>query len=50
MSVDSGPESEFDFGDMDAGAVDLPGRKGRGRAGPNKNILKKLKPDLTHEE
>ena len=38
MSVDSGPESEFDFGDMDSGAGS---RKNRQRAsqGPEKNIL-----------
>jgi len=37
MSVDSGPESEFDFGDMESGTA----KKGRqrGNSGTGKNIL-----------
>ena len=39
MSVDSGPESEFDFGDMDAEPTT--GRKGRSKPGAS-NILVSL--------
>ena len=43
MSVDSGPESEFDFGDIDA---EQPQRKGRratvSKSGDKKNIIVKL--------
>ncbi len=38
MSVDSGPESEFDFGDMDSGAGSRKNRQ-RTSQGPEKNIL-----------
>ena len=38
MSVDSGPESEFDFGDMDAEQSNT-ARKGRAKAGQGNNIL-----------
>ena len=39
MSVDSGPESEFDFGDLEAGSGS---RKGRARGSSEKNILVQL--------
>lgn len=37
MSVDSGPESEFDFGDMEADQA--VSRQRRGSTRPEKNIL-----------
>eukprot|EP00353_Schmidingerella_taraikaensis_P005523 CAMPEP_0185576204 /NCGR_PEP_ID=MMETSP0434-20130131/7179_1 /TAXON_ID=626734 ORGANISM="Favella taraikaensis, Strain Fe Narragansett Bay" /NCGR_SAMPLE_ID=MMETSP0434 /ASSEMBLY_ACC=CAM_ASM_000379 /LENGTH=46 /DNA_ID= /DNA_START= /DNA_END= /DNA_ORIENTATION= len=41
MSVDSGPESEFDFGDIDAEAAPRKGRA-KGQQGADGNILVQL--------
>ena len=43
MSVDSGPESEFDFGDLESGGAKGLGRKRSNAAGVDKgNILVQL--------
>lgn len=42
MSVDSGPESEFDFGDMDSAAGARKSRQRGASRGPDRNILVQL--------
>lgn len=43
LSVDSGPESEFEFGDFDSGKkTSVRGRRGQSQVGRNSNIMVNL--------